>query len=83
MSSLSKLVESIVFSIVDDTENVLIEEEEAGGGILFRITVSKEDTGKLIGKKGRVAEALRTVTKAAGAKQGVRVLVNVMKEPLE
>jgi predicted RNA-binding protein YlqC (UPF0109 family) len=83
MSSVKSLIETVVCSIVDDTGNVQIEEEDTGSGILYKITVSKGDVGKLIGKGGRVASALRTVSKAAGAKQGVRVLVNVMNKPLE
>lgn len=82
MLSIRELVESVVCSIVDNTDRVEIVEEETDGGLLFTITVEKEDVGKLIGKSGRVASALRTVAKAAGAKQGQRVLVNVNNKPL-
>lgn len=77
-----ELVEKVVFSIVDEVERVEITEEVSEQGILFGITVSKEDVGKLIGKGGRVASALRTVAKASGAKHGVRVLINVNNKPL-
>jgi uncharacterized protein len=77
------LIKSIVNSIVDDQTNLKITEEDTGSGFLFEITVSRGDVGKLIGKGGRVASALRTVAKAAGAKLGIRVLVNVMNKPLE
>jgi len=84
MKEVKDLVETVVRSIVDDTENIqILEEEEADGSVLYEITVSKDDVGKLIGKGGRVASALRTIAKASGAKHGVRVLTNVMNKPLE
>jgi len=75
-------VKELVCSIIDDTENILIEEIISDEGVLYRITVSKEDVGKLIGKGGRIASALRTVLKAAGAKQGIRISINVMNTSL-
>jgi predicted RNA-binding protein YlqC (UPF0109 family) len=81
--SIKELLHSMVCSIVDDVENVSIEEETTELGLSFKVAVSKDDVGKLIGTKGRIASAIRTVTKAAGAKQGIRVLVNVDKAPLE
>lgn len=77
------LLKTVVCSIVDDVEKVQIEEQQDEKGLGFKIAVSKDDVGKLIGTKGRIASALRTVMKAAGAKKGVRVLVNVDKTPLE
>ena len=82
MSTVKTLVEQMVRSIVDDVENIKITEETSEKGTLFEITVSKEDVGKLIGKEGRIASALRTVAKAAGAKKGEKILVNVMNKPL-
>jgi hypothetical protein len=82
MSTVKALVEQMVSSIVDDTKNVKITEEVSEKGTLFEITASKEDVGKLIGKEGRVASAIRTVAKAAGAKNGEKILVNVMNKPL-
>lgn len=81
--TIKELLESMVCSIVDDVENVKIEEIESESGLSFHVAVSKDDVGKLIGTKGRIAVAIRTVAKAAGAKQGVRVLVSVDKSPLE
>lgn len=81
--SIKDVLHAMVCAIVDDVENVKISEEETDKGLSFQIAVSKGDVGKLIGTKGRIASAIRTVTKAAGAKQGVRVLVNVDKAPLE
>ena len=83
MSEISELVKKVVTCIIDDTENFQIREEDNEKGKLFEITVSKDDVGKLIGRGGRVAAALRTITKAAGAKQGIRVMINVVNTPLE
>lgn len=83
MKEIKVLVETMVKSIVDDVQNVKITEEQSEKGVLYEITVAKDDVGKLIGKGGRVASALRTISKASGAKNGVRVLINVMNKPLE
>ena len=47
------------------------------------LKVGKDDVGKVIGKQGRVANAIRTVAKASGAKAGVRIMVNVFNKPME
>ena len=83
MKEIKQLVETMVRSIVDDVQNVKITEEQSEKGVLYEITVAKDDVGKLIGKGGRVASALRTVAKASGAKHQVRVLINVMNKPLD
>lgn len=82
MVEIKNLIEMMVFSIVDETDKVQITEDVSDKGILYEITVSKDDVGKLIGKGGRVASALRTIAKASGAKNGVRILINVMNKPL-
>ncbi len=76
------MIETVVLSIVDSTDKVLISEVEEDGGILFQIQVSKDDAGKLIGRRGRIATALRTIAKAAGAKNGTKVMLNVHKDPI-
>jgi predicted RNA-binding protein YlqC (UPF0109 family) len=83
MLEIKSLVEKMVKSIVDNPEGVHIEEEDSGRGLFYEISVAKEDVGKLIGKGGRIAAAIRTISKASGAKHGVRVSTNVMKEPYE
>ena len=83
MSSLKNVVETMVTSIVDNPERVsILESTQEDGVVLFQIQVAKDDAGKLIGRKGRVASALRTISKAAGAKLGTKVMLNVHKEPL-
>ena len=84
---MKQLVETLICSIVDDTENILIEESiidfKDASLYKYTVTVSKDDVGKLIGKGGRSASAIRAVLKAAGAKKGVKVSINIMNTPLE
>ena len=82
MDSLNNLIATIVASIVDDTGSVEVSSSEEDSTLMYEVKVSKEDTGKLIGKQGRVATAMRTIVKAAGAKLGMRVQINVSKEPV-
>jgi len=83
MEDILNMIKTIVDSIVDDKGSVTITSSEGEKGILFEIKAAAGDTGKLIGKGGRVATALRTLAKAAGAKNNMRVLVNVSKEPFK
>lgn len=68
-----KLVEFLVGSLVDDKSALKVELS----GDVINVTVSKEDMGKLIGKQGRTAKALRTIVKAAGAKEGKNYTVEL------
>ena len=79
---LKNLLHVMVCSIVDEVGNVEIECSDTPNGYLFQVAVAKGDVAKLIGKKGRVATAIRSVVKAAGAKRGVRILVNVLNTPI-
>ncbi len=68
-----ELVEFLVGSLVDDKSALKVELS----GDVINVTVSKEDMGKLIGKQGRTAKALRTIVKAAGAKEGKNYTVEL------
>jgi uncharacterized protein len=66
-------------SIVDDPEAVVIELQEGSrGGVRLSLHVSPDDMGKVIGRRGRVAQAIRTVVRAAGAREGVEVSVDIV-----
>jgi predicted RNA-binding protein YlqC (UPF0109 family) len=65
-----ELLEFLARSLVDTPEEVRVEETETSDGVLLRLTVAKEDVGKVIGKQGRIARALRTVVKASAVKDG-------------
>ena len=83
MNSLKNMIETVVASIVDNPDRIsILQSDQEDGSVLFQIQVAKEDAGKLIGRKGRIASAMRAISKAAGAKLGVKVMLNVHKEPL-
>ncbi len=75
-----EMVEYIVKQIVDSPEEVKVQEIKAEKVILLEISVAKEDMGKVIGKGGRIANALRTVVGAAAAKLKKRVMVEILEE---
>ena len=84
MSNIESLIRTMVTSIVDNEEVVKVAEAETDKeGILFEVRVGKDDVGKVIGKQGRIANAIRTVAKAAGAKNGQRIMVNVFNKPVD
>lgn len=82
MEVIETLIKSMITSIIDDVDTFDIRKTDETSGLFYEVSVSKEDVGKLIGRKGRIARAIRTVAQAAGAKQGVRVVVRVMDKPL-
>jgi len=75
-----EMVEYIVKQIVDSPEEVKVQEIKAEKVILLEISVAKEDMGKVIGKGGRVANALRILVGAAAAKLKKRVMVEILEE---
>ncbi len=82
MEHLKNLTQTIVTSIVDDEKGVSISMSETEKGTLIEVRVSKEDVGKVIGKQGRIATSIRTVVKAAAAKSGKKILLNVFNKPV-
>jgi hypothetical protein len=64
--------------IVDDRGAVRIEASETRHGIKLSLHVAPDDMGKVIGRRGRVAQSIRSVVRAAGAKDGVDVLVDIV-----
>jgi len=74
-----ELLEYMVKELVDNPEEVEITEEEEGDKtIIFKLHVSETDLGKVIGKKGRTANALRVVMRAASAKRGKSSIVKII-----
>ena len=73
-----ELVESIAKALVTDPEAVNVTEELDGDITVIKLQVAPEDMGKIIGKQGRIAKALRTVVKAASAKTGSKVQVEII-----
>lgn len=75
---MKELVEFIVKALVDKPEAVVISQTEGENVIILEIKVATEDVGKVIGREGRIANAIRTVVKAAGAKHKKRVTVEIV-----
>ena len=76
---MKELLEYMVKELVDNPDDVDIEEEEEDEKtIIFKLNVAEEDLGKVIGKKGRTANALRVVMRAASAKRGKSSIVKII-----
>ena len=72
------VLEHIVRSLVDDPEAVEIEEREGRGGRVLSLRVAPGDMGRVIGKRGRIAQAMRVVVRAAGASDGSEASVDIV-----
>ncbi len=75
---MKELLEFLAKSLVDHPDQVRVEETETDNGVLLRLSVAKEDVGKVIGKQGRIARALRTVVKASAVKDGKQATVEIL-----
>ena len=75
--NIKELVETIAKSLVDSPSEVFVTEESGEQSIILKLKVSQNDTGKIIGKQGKVAKAIRTVVKAAAIKENKRVEVAI------
>ncbi|HOQ67006.1 MAG TPA: KH domain-containing protein [Candidatus Atribacteria bacterium] len=73
------LVEFIVKSLVDHPEEVSVSEIEGEQSVIYEVRVAQEDMGKIIGKQGRIARAIRTIVKAAGIKRGKKAAVEILE----
>ena len=72
------LLQHIVESLVDDPDSINIVETAGESVLIYEIHVSKDDIGKVIGKEGRIANAIRTVMKSAGAKVHKKVTIEIV-----
>ena len=73
-----KLVEYLAKSLVDDPAQVKITEKTLNDTVILELTVAEGDMGKVIGKQGRIAKAIRTVVKAASAKSSKKYTVEII-----
>ena len=71
------LVKVIAVYLVDHPEEVVVTEKETDHSIILELHVASEDMGKVIGKQGRIAKAMRTVVKAAASKEEKKVIVDI------
>jgi uncharacterized protein len=75
---MTELLEFLVRALVEDPEAVVVEELEEDGDLIYEITVAEDDLGRVIGKRGRVANAIRTIAKAAAVRIDRRVIVDIL-----
>jgi len=72
------VLEYLATQIVDDASSVRVDVEDGPAGLVLRLRVAPDDMGKVIGKRGRVAQSIRTLVRAAGARDGVNVIVDIV-----
>ena len=75
---MKELVEVIARSLVDNPDEVVVTQKEEGKNITIELHVAASDMGKVIGKQGRIAKAIRSVVKAASSKDNKRVDVEIV-----
>lgn len=73
-----ELLEYLAKSLVDQPDEVQVHETETDTTVVLELTVAKDDIGKVIGKQGRIARALRTIVKASAVKNGKRAIVEIV-----
>lgn len=76
---MGELVEYLAKSLVDNPDLVKVKEIEGSQSLIIELSVAPEDMGKVIGKQGRIAKAIRTVVKAAATKENKRVMVEIIQ----
>jgi predicted RNA-binding protein YlqC (UPF0109 family) len=77
VSAPADLVLYLAKKIVEDPESVRVEEIESNGDLVLRLHVAENDRGKVIGRRGRMVQSLRTLARAAGARSDRRVLLEI------
>jgi uncharacterized protein len=76
---MKELIEYIATSLVDDPTQVSVTQERYGSQTVLKLNVAKEDMGRVIGKSGRVATAMRVLLRVAAAQDGKRVTLDIVE----
>jgi len=79
VSSSAEIVEYLARRLVDEPNVVRVEEVEREGDLVIELYVAKDDVGKVIGRQGRIARALRTVVRASAARRSGRTLLEIVE----
>ena len=74
-----ELVSAIAKSLVEHPEAVEVSESQSNGTTIIQLRVASEDMGKVIGKQGRIAKAIRSVVKVAASKEDKKVIVDILQ----
>jgi uncharacterized protein len=75
---MQELVEYLAKGLVDKPDEVRVERVEKDGALVLELHVAPDDVGKVIGRQGRIARALRTIVRAAGARSNERALLEIV-----
>jgi len=75
----TEIVEYLARRLVDDPDAVEVEEVEQEGAVVVQLHVAPDDVGKVIGRQGRIARALRTIVRASAARRDQRVLLEIVE----
>lgn len=75
---MKELLEACAKSLVDNPDAVQVDVVEGDRSVILQLRVAPEDVGKVIGKQGRIAQALRTLVRAVAVKQGKRAIVEIL-----
>ena len=76
--TMKELVETIAKALVDSPDEVVVTEKETDKTIVLELKVATDDVGKIIGKQGKIAKAIRSVVKAASSKCDKKVIVDII-----
>jgi predicted RNA-binding protein YlqC (UPF0109 family) len=75
----TEIVEYLAKRLVDEPDAVRVEEVEREGAVVLQLHVAPDDVGKVIGRQGRIARALRTIVRASAARRDHRVLLEIVE----
>ena len=75
---MAELLAYLARELVDDPDAVRVESEERDGALVLVLHVAADDVGKVIGRQGRIARALRTIVRAGAARSSYRILVEIV-----
>ncbi|HEY9186457.1 MAG TPA: KH domain-containing protein [Bacteroidota bacterium] len=75
---MKEFIDYIAKHLVDNPDNVVIEFEEKDNKVIFKLKVGESDVGKVIGRKGRTAQAMRVLLSAIAAKEGKRAILEIL-----
>ena len=74
---MAELLDYLARQLVDEPDAVRVEELDESDALILRLHVAEDDVGKVIGRQGRIARALRTIVRAGAAREGRRVLLEI------
>ena len=77
---MEELLEEIARSLVEKPDEVSVRRVEDDEGVVYELRVAPDEVGKVIGRQGRIARAIRTVVRASGARRGVRTRLEIIEE---